>query len=134
MNKLRGRVVGIESNGRISLVDVESGGDTFTATVLEAPDGAEYMKVGAEVALMFKETEVSLAKNLSGLISLRNRFDAIVSAIEQGDLISAVRLDYRGQAITSVVTTRAVRRLQLAVGGRVEALVKANEVMLGDWQ
>jgi molybdate transport system regulatory protein len=133
MNRLRGRVVGIESNGHVSLVDVESGGDLFTATVLEAPGGAPYMQVGADVALMFKETEVSLAKNLAGLISLRNRFQATVTMIERGDILSAVQLDYLGQPLASVITTRAVERLQLAPGDAVEALIKANEMMLGMW-
>lgn len=134
MNKLRGRVVGVESNGQISLVDVESGGNTFTATVLEGASNAAYMQMGAEIALMFKETEVSLAKNLSGLISLRNRFAATVQGITLGELLSAVQLDYQGQMMTSVVTTRAVKRLELAIGDEVEALVKANEMMLGVWE
>lgn len=133
MNKLRGRVIAIESNGQLSLVDVESGGEVFTATVLEAPGGVPYMQVGAEVALMFKETEVSLAKNLSGLISLRNRFPVTVISIVQGVILSEVQLDCRGRPIACVITTRAVNRLQLAVGDTVEALVKANEVMLGMW-
>jgi molybdate transport system regulatory protein len=133
MNKLRGQVVGIESNGHVSLVDVECGGDVFTATVLEAPGAVPYMQIGAEVALMFKETEVALAKNLSGLISLRNRFPVTVHGIDQGEILSAVQLDYRGQTLTSVITTRGVRRLGLAPGDTLEALVKANEVMLGVW-
>jgi len=131
MNQLRGRVVGVECSGHISLVDVEIGGDVFTATVLESVDSADYMKVGAEVSLMFKETEVSLAKNLSGLITLRNRFRVIVRSIQRGAVLSAVELDYRGHPLSSVVTTRGVERLQLAVGDEVEALVKANEMMLG---
>lgn len=130
MNQLRGRVVGIESNGQIALVDVESHGALFTATVLEAPASAPYMATGAEVMLMFKETEVSLAKELSGRISLRNILSARVRSIERGELISAVRLDYRGTTLTSVITTRAVDRLQLVEGDTVDALVKANEMML----
>jgi molybdate transport system regulatory protein len=138
LNKLRGRVVAVESNGHISLVDIKAEvaaaeGDVFTATVLETPDGAPYMQVGADVALMFKETEVSLAKNLSGLISLRNRFPVTVRSIEQGVILSAVGLDYRGQPLLCIITTRGMVRLELKVGDEVEALVKANEVVLGSW-
>ena len=130
MNRLPGRVVAVESNGHVALIDVAVGEDIFTATLLEALGGAPYAQIGAPVTLLFKETEVSLAKNLSGLISLRNRIPATVTAIERGRILSAVSLDYNGMPLASVVTTRAVARLQLEVGDRVEALVKANEMML----
>lgn len=130
MNQLRGQVAAVDCNGQMSLVNVRVGDDTFTALLLETPESADYLRVGTEVTLLFKETEVSLAKNLSGLISLRNRFPATVCGIEQGDILSAVTLDYRGHRLTSLITSRALVQLQLAVGDEVEALVKANEMMI----
>jgi molybdate transport system regulatory protein len=130
MNKLQGKIVAIEHNSHMSLVDVAVGDDIFSATLLETPETASYLEVGKPVALLFKETEVSLAKNLSGLISLRNRFHATVLGINRGDILSAIRLDYLGLPLISIVTTRAVDRLQLAVGDEVDALVKANEMVL----
>jgi molybdopterin-binding protein len=82
--------------------------------------------------LLFKETEVSLAKGLLGEITLRNRFAATVTSIERGGIMSAVHLDYRGHALTSIVTTRSVDRLNIQAGDAVEALVKANEMVLSD--
>lgn len=130
MNRIIGEISAIDCNGQMSLVDVRVGGDTFTAIVLETPDSADFLTLGTNVTLMFKETEVSLAKNLSGLISLRNRFPATVRSIEQGSIMSAIELDYCGHRLTSVITTRAVGRLQLVVGDEVEALVKANEMVI----
>lgn len=130
MNRLKGQIVAIDSNSHMSLVDVAVGDDVFTATLLETPETADYLKVGYKVTLLFKETEVALAKDLSGLISLRNRFSVIVRNIERGGILSAIELDYAGKALMSVITTRAVERLQLAVGEQIEALVKANEIAL----
>ena len=130
MNRLTGQIAGIESNGHISLVDVVVGSDTFSATLLETPQGSPYLAVGKTVAVLFKETEVSLAKNLSGLLSLRNRLKAQVREIRRGEILSEVLLDYQGQTITSIITTRAVARLELSEGDEVEALIKANEVSL----
>ncbi|OIR17867.1 DNA-binding transcriptional regulator ModE [mine drainage metagenome] len=130
MNRLKGQIVAIDSNSHLSLVDVAVGDDVFTATLLETPETADYLKIGSKVTLLFKETEVALAKNLSGLISLRNRIVVTIRSIERGDILSAVRLDYVGNALTSVITARAVDRLQLAVGDQVEALIKANEIAL----
>ncbi|HEY3327493.1 MAG TPA: TOBE domain-containing protein [Novimethylophilus sp.] len=130
MNKLQGQIVSVDCNSHMSLVDVAVGGDMFTATLLETPDTASYLRVGHPVTLLFKETEVSLAKNLTGLISLRNRFPVTVRSIERGAILSAVGLDYRGEPLICVITTRGVDRLQLAVGDTAEALVKANEMVL----
>jgi molybdate transport system regulatory protein len=130
MNKLRGCITAIESNDHVSLVDVEVSGDSFTATLLETPDDAPYLKVGNVVEVLFKETEVSLAKNLSGLISLRNRMPVTVKQVRGGAILSEVVLDYRGQPISSIVTTRSIQRLDIQPGDAIEALVKANEVSL----
>jgi len=130
VNRLKGQIVAIDSNSHLSLIDVAVGDDVFTATLLETPETADYLKIGSKVTLMFKETEVALAKNLSGLISLRNRIVVTIRSIERGDILSAVRLDYAGNALASVITARAVDRLQLAVGEQIEALVKANEIAL----
>lgn len=130
MNQLRGRITAIESNDHLSLVDVIVGKDTFTAMLLETPQNAPYLKAGSTVDVLFKATEVSLAKNLSGRISLRNCISGTVRQIRRGDILCEVVLDYQGQAITSIVTTRAVKRLELQEGDEVEALVKANEVSL----
>lgn len=130
MNRLHGYIAAIDSNSHMSLVDVAVGGDVITATLLETPASASYLRVGHPVTLLFKETEVSLAKNLSGLISMRNRFPVTVHSIERGDILSAVGLDYAGKALMSVITARAVDRLQLTVGDVAEAMVKANEIAL----
>ena len=130
MNRLRGHITRIESNDHVSLVDVDVSGDTFTATLLETPDEAPYLKVGILVEILFKETEVSLAINLSGLISLRNRVNTTVTLVREGVILSEVVLEYRGQTISSIITTGSIKRLDIKPGDRVEALVKANEVTL----
>lgn len=130
MNKLRGRITRIESNDHVSLVDVDVQGDNFTATLLETTEDAPYLKVGNVVDVLFKETEVSLAKELSGLISLRNRVMTTVKLVRSGVILSEVVMDYRGQTLSSIITTGSIRRLDIKPGDKVEALIKANEVTL----
>ncbi len=130
MNSLRGRIISIESNDHVSLVDVDVMGDTFTATLLETPEDAPYLRLGNAVDVLFKETEVSLAKGLSGLISLRNRVKATVKLVRSGVILSEVVMDYRGNTISSIITTRSIARMAIKAGDQVEALVKANEVTL----
>jgi molybdate transport system regulatory protein len=130
VNQLHGRIMAIETDGHLSVVEVNVGRDTLTAMVLEAPANAPYLAEGNAIAVLFKETEVSLGKNLAGQLSLRNRLRGTVRHIRRGKILSEVALDYQGQTLTSIVTTRAVASLGLAEGDEVEALVKANEVSL----
>ncbi len=114
----------------MSLVDVAVGQDTFTATLLETPETADYLQLNNQVTLLFKETEIALAKNLSGMISLRNRVTVRVLNIERGDILSAVTLDFQGKRLVSVITSRAIDRLEINIGDSLEALIKANEIAL----
>ena len=130
MNKLSGKIIFIESSQHMSIVDAEVSGDIFSAIILETPATADYLKKEAEVTLLFKETEVSIAKNLSGQISLRNRFKAAVKKVDWSDILTKVTLSYKNTEIVSVISTRSAKRLDLKDKDEVEWLVKTNEVSL----
>ena len=85
-------------------------------------------RVGDAVALLFKETEVAIAKNLSGMISLRNRLKGVVTGVERGQVLCKVIFEVDSRSISSIITTRSCKLLQLAVGDEIEGLVKANEM------
>ncbi|HCA27327.1 MAG TPA: tobe domain protein [Betaproteobacteria bacterium] len=130
MNRLPGVIAAVETSGHISLVDVDADGGRFTAAAVGTAENMGYLQPGKAVTLLFKETEVSLAKQLSGMISLRNRFPSRIKALERGNILSKITLDYHGREIVSVITTRSVQRLELEIGDAVEGLVKANEMTL----
>jgi len=130
MNKLTGIISKIQQSGAILLVDVDVDGHGFSAMLIESATQPEWLQEGNAVDLVFKETEVSLAKNLSGMISMRNRMKCAVLQIDRGDLLSKVSLQFQKYMLTSAITTRSVSSLDLKVGDEVEALVKANEVSL----
>ncbi len=125
MNKLSGKIIHVESTKTIALVDVQVHDDIFSAIVLDCS-----FNEGDLVALLFKETEVSIGKNLSGLISLRNRVSSRIKNIERDSILSKVVLDYKGSEIVSIITTRSIDRLDLKTSQQVEWLVKANEMTL----
>jgi molybdate transport system regulatory protein len=128
MNRLPGTVTGMERSGSIALIDVAVEGRRYSALLLDADQ--ERFRVGANVTLAFNETEVALARNLSGTISMRNRLPATVEAIEQGQLMSRVLLRVGSHGVSSVITTRSLLALQLHPGDAVEGLVKSNEMHL----
>lgn len=130
MNKLKGKIMNIESSEHISIVDIEVEGDLFSSVIIETPETADYLRFGNEVFMLFKETEVSIGKALSGNLSLRNRLKSKIKTIEKGTVLTKITLDYKGKDIISVITTRSTNKLDLKVGDEVQGLVKANEVII----
>ena len=130
MNKLLGKIAQIESTGNVCLVDIDVDGDVFRSVILDGPTEVSYPKIGRRVELIFKETEVAVAKGLSGMISLSNRFPSVIKRIEKSQILTKVILNYKGKEIVSIISTRSAERLNLKEGEQVEWLVKANEISL----
>ena len=130
MNKLKGKIMNIESSEHISIVDIEVEGDLFSSIIIETPETADYLRIGNEVFMLFKETEVSIGKALSGNLSLRNRLKSKIKTIERGTVLTEIVLDYKGKDIISIITTRSANNLDLNVGDEVQGLFKANEVTI----
>ena len=130
MNKLPGIITRIQQSGAILLIDLEVDGQRFSALLIEAATSQHWLCEGNAIDLVFKETEVSLAKGLAGKISTRNRMMCSVIGLERGGLLSRVNLRFLNYTIVSAITTRALDSLQIKIGEEIEALVKSNEIAL----
>lgn len=130
MNRLPGIISAVESVGSLALVDVEVGATRLAAMWVGVSDEFAQWAPGVSVTLLFKETEVALGKNLSGLLSLRNRMACTVMDLEYGQLLARVGLRFGEHTLSAVITRRSALHLDLKVGDTVEALVKANEMTI----
>ena len=130
MNKLKGKIVDIQSSDNISIVHVDVDGDVLSSIVLEGKKSPVNYKVKDSVTLLFKETEVGLAKNLTGMISLRNRFKATIKKIDKGPVLAKITLNYRDHIIESIISSQSAVGMKLKEKEEVEWLVKTNEVTL----
>jgi len=64
-------------------------------------------------------------------INVRNQFRGKIKEIIEGPVVSEVDVETPGGLIvTSVITTRSVKELELRVGREVVALVKSTEVSI----
>ncbi len=129
MNRLKGKIKHVERSDNISLVIVDVMGQDITSIVLQGEKNPIYT-VGQDVYVLFKETEVSIAKDFSGEISLRNRFHCKVKSIDTGKLLSRVNMRWNEEDISSIITTASVKRLSLKEGDEVLAFVKTNEISI----
>ena len=130
MNRLHAVITSIETENEISLVVAQEAGLSFYSLVLGNASTAGYLQEGKPVILVCKESAVSVAKGVNGLLSIRNRISCTVSNIETGHVLSAVSLACKGNVLTSVITTNAVKELNLQVGDKVEALIKTTDISL----
>ncbi|MFZ0454908.1 MAG: TOBE domain-containing protein [Ignavibacteriaceae bacterium] len=133
MNNLIGEISNIKSDEHFSIVEMIIDGNVFKSIIIETPETVPFLKTGNKINIMFKESEVSIAKDLKGRISLQNKIPCIIKGIEKGKLLSKIILDFNSKKIVSVITTGAVEQLELKENDDVLALVKTNEVILAPY-
>ncbi|GEO04871.1 hypothetical protein AAE02nite_25350 [Adhaeribacter aerolatus] len=130
MNRLKGTIQAVVTDKDISLVTILAAGEIFSALVIDTPQTAGYLMPNQEIDMVFKETEMSIGKNLTGSLSLRNRFAATIKEISAGKILSRIDLDFKGHPLCAIITSQSVVALNLTVGDNVVGLVKTNEVSL----
>jgi len=75
----------------------------------------------------YREPELDL-----GALSATNRFAGRIVELKHGDVMSKLVIEIApGVRIGSVITSDSVDRLNLAVGARAVAIIKATEVIVG---
>ncbi len=64
-------------------------------------------------------------------LSARNQLPATVKEIRMGTVMAEVVLDVAGQEVVAAITRRSAESLGLQIGGQVQAIIKATDVMVG---
>ena len=63
-------------------------------------------------------------------ITVRNQLKGVIKEILLGEVVSEIDVQTASGIVTSVITTRSVRDLELKVGSEVIAFVKSTEVSI----
>jgi molybdate transport system regulatory protein len=130
MNRLAGNIESVVTDGQVALVEVRVGRNLITSILLEKSGNEKHMHTGDEVEVVFKETEVSVAKNLSGGLSLKNRLQSKITDIQKGTILTRIAGVCGTHKLTSIITTGSSNLMDLQIGDEVEFLVKATEVLI----
>lgn len=126
MNTLKAQVTQIDSMDNLTIVKFDYEGTALSMMSL----GLKDVKVGSQVILSINASHIAIGKDLKGDISLSNRFDCIIKALDKGKLLSSLKLSINDDSLSSIITTSSVNRLNLNVGDEVQALVKASEISI----
>jgi len=130
MNYLKGTIQKIETDKEISIIEFVAENKLFSAMAIEGTGRSPHLKVGDNVMMGFKETATSIGKDLSGELSIRNRFNVVIRSLTTDAALTKVVLDFQGHEFVSVITTASAERMELKPGDHVEGLVKTTDMIL----
>lgn len=132
-NVFKGRVSAVRHGAVFDEIElVTEQGKTLVASNTVVSTKRLGIEVGKDVLALVKASFIVLVANAEGYVfSTRNQFEGTVKRIIVGQVDAEVQLDVKGlPGVTAVITKESCDKLNLAVGSRVTALVKAIHVIL----
>ena len=117
----------INSVDNLNIVEFDFNGITLKMMSLDLNDDVQ---IGKKVRLLVKPTNISLAKNLVGEISLSNQIVANIQSLENGQLLTSVILEINDTILESIITVDSSKRMNLQIGESVTILIKASNLSI----
>lgn len=130
MNTLPGKIYKVESTKGISLVDICIDDDQFSSLIINSEATDSYILAGNPVNMLFKETEISLKCYRDKLVKRQNKVIVEVINITNGQILSEVKLNYKGFSVTAIILTRLLNELGLEVGKKAVMILRTQEILL----
>ena len=127
MSKLVATIKKINSVDNLNIVEFDFNGLTLKMMSLDLNDD---VKIGKKVELSVKPTNISIAKNLIGEISLSNQIVATIQSLENGQLLTSVILKINDTLLESIITVDSSKRMNLQIGEVVTILIKASNLSI----
>ena len=127
MGKLIATIKTINNVENLNIVEFD-----FIGTILKmmSLDLNSDVQIGKKVKLSVKPTNISLAKKISGEISLSNQIIATIQDIENGELLSSISLKTNDFLLESIITVDSAKRMNLQIGNEVIILIKASDLSI----
>ena len=129
MSKLVATIKKINSVDNLNIVEFDFNGLTLKMMSLDLNDD---VKIGKKVELSVKPSNISIAKNLIGEISLSNQIVATIQSLENGQLLTSVILKINDTLLESIITVDSSKRMNLQIGEVVTILIKASNLSIGE--
>lgn len=127
MSKFIATIKKIQSVDNLNIVEFEFDGLTLKMMSLDLNDD---VKIGKKVKLSVKPSNISIAKNLTGEISLSNKIVATIQSLENGQLLTSVILKINDTILESIITVDSSKRMNLQIGEVVTILIKASNLSI----
>ena len=129
MSQLVATIIKIQNIDNLNIVEFDFCGLTLKMMSLDLNDD---VKIGKKVELSVKPSNISIAKNLIGEISLSNQIVATIQSLENGQLLTSVILKINDTLLESIITVDSSKRMNLQIGEVVTILIKASNLSIGE--
>jgi len=107
----------------------KAGGGGATLTLQGESLLKEYRRIEDYVGEILGDEEYWEAVGLK--ISARNKLNGVVKSVEKGDIVAKVKMEITAPTtITALISSEAVEDLDIKAGDKVQAMIKATEIMV----
>jgi len=87
---------------------------------------------GSQVILTCKPTAIAIGKDTQGLLSYSNQLHVNIISLEVGQLLCALKLQFKEFVLESIITTDSQKRMQLQAGDEVIAFIKSSDLSIAE--
>jgi len=127
MNTLIATVTKIDNIDNLNIVNFDFSDQTLSMMSLDLSDD---IKIGTKVKLITKPSYIAIAKEFSGILSYSNQLKAKIKELENGKLLSSVKLQIEEFVLESIITFESSKKMDLKEGDEVTAFIKASELSI----
>jgi molybdopterin-binding protein len=125
MNQFRATVTDIQKADSLSVVSFEAYGQPLHMMALELDPS---LVTGSEVTLGVKATKIALAGNVEGELSISNQIGVTIEHINNGSLLSSIKLHFGETILESIITRESSMRMHLRLQEKIKALIQASDL------
>ena len=124
---IKAKISAIEQNDGVSVFEFSAENLSLKMLSLE---NLQNLKIGDEVLLGFKSSDVFVATSALLNCSVSNEIKAEISNIQKGEITSSLHLNAGKFEFESIISTASLKRLNLAPGDQIYAYVKATSLYI----
>ena len=127
MSNIIGTVSKIQNCDSLNIVNFDFNGTPLSMMSLELNAN---IQIGTKVKLNCKSSHIAIAKNFSGEVSYSNRLDCDIVSLVNGELLCCLHLKIFDTVLESIITVNSSKKMDLKVGDKVTAFIKASELSI----
>jgi molybdenum import ATP-binding protein modC len=124
---IKAKISAIEQTGGVSVFEFSAENLSLKMLSLE---NLQNLKIGDEVRLGFKSSDVFVATSPLLNCSVSNEIKAQISDIKKGQITSSLHLNAGEFEFESIISAASLKRLNLALGDQIYAYVKATSLYI----
>lgn len=124
---IKAKISAIEQNDGVSVFEFSAENLSLKMLSLE---NLQNLKIGDEVRLNFKSSDVFVATSPLLNCSVSNEIKAQISDIQRGQITSSLHLNAGEFEFESIISAASLKRLNLAPGDQIYAYVKATSLYI----